>query len=71
MDFLDRVLHELPYVMFEVKDSDKIVPEKSKKYSWQHINESKLLHMYVMNEFLAASCTRLTKYFWKTIYKDL
>ena len=31
MDFLDRVLHELPYVMFEVKDSDKIVPEKNKK----------------------------------------
>ena len=40
-------------------------------YSWQHINESKLLHTYVMNEFLAAYCSYLTKYFWKTIYKDL
>ena len=40
-------------------------------YSWQHINESKLLHTYVMNEFLAASCSRKTKYFWKTLNKDL
>ena len=40
-------------------------------YSWQHINESKLLHTYVMNEFLAASWSRLTKYFWKTLYQDL
>ena len=37
------------------------------RYSWQHINESKLLHMYVMHQFLAASCSRLTKYFWKTV----
>ena len=38
-------------------------PFKLWYYSWQHINESKLLHTYVMNEFLAASCSRLTKYF--------
>ena len=40
-------------------------------YSWQHINESKLLHTYVMNEVLAASCSRLTKCFKKTLYQDL
>ena len=40
-------------------------------YSWQHINESKLLHPYVMNEFLAASCSRITKLLWKTFYQDL
>ena len=38
------------------------------RYSWQHINESKVLHTYVMNEFLTAFCSRLTKHFWKTSY---
>ena len=41
------------------------------KYSRQHINESKVLHTYVMNEFLTAFCSQLTKYFWKTSYQDL
>ena len=34
-------------------------------YSSQHINESKVLHKYVKNEFLVACCSRQTKYFWK------
>ena len=33
------------------------------EYSRQHINESKVLHTYVMNEILTAFCSRLTKYF--------
>ena len=28
------------------------------EYSWQHINESKVLHTYVLNEFLPASHSR-------------
>ena len=31
-------------------------------YSWEHINESKVLHTYVLNGFLPAYCYRLTKY---------
>ena len=40
-------------------------------YSWEHINESKVLHMYVLEEFLTGFCTCLTKYFWKNSFNDL
>ena len=40
-------------------------------YSWQHINKSKVLHTYVMNKFLTASCLNLTRCFWKKNSKDL
>ena len=40
-------------------------------YSWQHINESKVLHTYVTNEFLTASYSRQTNNFWKISYQDL
>ena len=41
------------------------------KYSWQQINESKVLHMHVLTDFLTDSCSRLAKYVLKTSYKDL
>ena len=40
-------------------------------YSSQHINESKVLHKYVMNEFLVACCSRQTKYFWEQLFQNL
>ena len=38
-------------------------------YSSQNINESKVLHKYVMNEILVACCSRQTKYFWENLFK--
>ena len=43
--------------------------QKIAYYSSQHINESKVLHKYLMNEFLVACCSRQTKYFWKGFSK--
>ena len=37
-------------------------------YSSQHINESKVLHKYVMNEFFVACCSHQTKYFWEKLF---
>ena len=69
-----------PLLLFQINfriefQSTRRIPRclilKVRRYSWQHINESKLLHTYVMNEFLAASCSSLTKCFWKTLYQNL
>ena len=39
------------------------------EYSWQHINESKILHTYVKNEFWRPAVhVKLKKYFWETPY---
>ena len=42
-------------------------------YSKEHINESKVLHTYVLDDFLTGLlvCERQKKYFGKTPFKDL
>ena len=49
----------------------KFLPIYLSSYSWQHINESKVLHTYVMNEFWTASCSIQTKYFWNEVLLKL
>ena len=38
-------------------------------YSWEHINESKVLHTYVLDESLTCFCGHKAKCFWKPVIK--